>query len=56
VSLGVDLQEAIVVKTEKNEDMKMGNSNSNIMKSVKSGIVALLGWLVADFTSSETQS
>lgn len=34
----------------------MSNSNSNIMKNVKSGIMALLGWLVADSTPSEVQT
>lgn len=55
VSLEVDLQEAIIVKTEQQEESKMSNINRNIMKSVKSGIVALLERLVADSTSSETQ-
>lgn len=55
VSLEVDLQEAIIVKTEQQEESKMSNNSRNIMKSVKSGIVALLEWLVADSTSSEAQ-
>jgi hypothetical protein len=55
VSLGVDLLAAPVVSLEQKEDMMMSNSNSNIMKNVKGGIVALLGWLVADSTSSESQ-
>ena len=56
VSLGVDLSAAPIVITEQKEDMMMSNSNSNIMKSVKGGIVALLGRLVADSTSSESHA
>ncbi|MBE8715939.1 hypothetical protein C4F51_01890 [Cellvibrio sp. KB43] len=56
VSLGVDLSAAPIVVAEQKEDMKMSNSNSNIMKSVKGGIVALLGRLVADSTSSESHA
>lgn len=56
VSLGVELTAAYDVCVEQEENMMMSNSNSNIMKNVKSGIVALLGRLVADSTSSELQT
>ena len=56
VSLGVDLSADPVVTMEKKEDMMMRNSNRDIMKNVKGGIVALLGWLVADSISSESQT
>lgn len=32
------------------------NSNSSVMKSVKDGVVAFLGYLVIDFISSESQA
>lgn len=55
VSLEVDLTVVFKINVQ-HEDSKMSNSNINIMKNVKSGIVALLGRLVADSTSSESQT
>jgi len=54
VSLEIELSTAPLVTLEQEkEHMK---SNSNIMKNVKGGIVALLGCLVVDSISSESQA
>lgn len=56
MSLEIELSTApLVTLAQEKADMK-STSNSNIMKNVKSGIVALLGCLVVDSISSESQA
>jgi hypothetical protein len=56
VSLGIELSNAPLVTLEQESVKMKSNSNSNIMKYVKGGIVALLGYLVVDSISSESQT
>lgn len=56
MSLGIELSNAPLVTLEQESVKMKSNSNSNIMKYVKGGIVALLGYLVVDSISSESQT
>lgn len=49
MSLGIELTTAPLVTLVKEEAEMKRTSNSNIMKNVKGGIVALLGYLVGRF-------
>jgi hypothetical protein len=49
VSLGIELSTAPLVTLVQEEAEMKRNSNNNIMKNVKGGIVALLGYLVGRF-------
>ena len=48
-SLEIELSNASLVTLEQEKNPIKSNSNSNIMKNVKGGIVALLGCLVGRF-------
>ncbi|PXF29430.1 hypothetical protein WH50_20770 [Pokkaliibacter plantistimulans] len=56
VSLEIELSTAPLVTLEQEKAHMKSTSNSNIMKNVKSGIAALLGCLVVDSISSESQA
>lgn len=56
MSLEIELSTAPLVTLEQEKADMKSNNNRNIMKNVKSGIVALLGCLVVDSISSESQA